>query len=478
MSSVEASMAIKTTLGNLSALLLVSAVMVGCSDDKPGGNGTGNGNDAAVTTEGGGTPDTSTPQDDAAATPDAATPDAATPDGSSGGDGAVVDSGSSDAEAGAPPPKASSCSIVTDKKTPIPEPTGRLVYCGIDIGSKNVKISVVSVEKGKPNTIKDERQCKRNLGLGTLVFDSSSGTPLPLGDDAIGYLIETVKEFQAICTLDRGTLVGADATQWARDATNIKDVQAKVKAGAGIDVDVLTPDQEGQYGYVAATLDSAGHLSLDPGSNSFQVSWRLKNETAIGTVSVPLGYVRASANDVEPAADFASGRAAYVSDATQQLTDALAKLTPAMTLAAVKQLVTDGKLGKEIFVVGQDGSVDLVVRNKLKDTAGTWVSDQKTYDDLVAAQVFKVDPNYGTISADPFIPSELTTFLTSAIGPADFATLKKDPVKTIYGQKALVVPALLDLLIAQLGVDKVVLVPQEMVTGYILARLSPSPLHF
>ena len=353
-------MSIKTTLGRAGVVLLLSAGVHGCSDENMGGStgGTGgsggSGNDAAVSPEGGGSPDTSMPEDDAPGS---------VPEASSDGDGGAVDSGAPDTEAGTPPPKASSCTIVTDKKTPIPEPSGRVVYCGIDIGSKNVKISVVSVEKGKPGTIKDERQCKRNLGLGTLVFDSTTGTAFPLGDDSIGYLIDTVKEFQAICALDRGTLIGADATQWARDATNIQDVQAKVKAGTGVDVDVLTPDQEGQYGYVAATLDSAGHLSLDPGSNSFQLSWRLQGATDIGTVSAPLGYVRASTNDVEPAADFASGRAAYVADATQQLGSALAKLMPPMTLGAVKQLVTDGKVGKELFVVGQDGAVDLIVRS-------------------------------------------------------------------------------------------------------------------
>jgi hypothetical protein len=33
-------------------------------------------------------------------------------------------------------------------------------------------------------------------------------------------------------------------------------------------------------------------------------------------------------------------------------------------------------------------------------------------------------------------------------------------------------------LVTELGFDKVVLVPQEMVTGYILARLPPSPVLF
>ena len=474
----------KTTLGTITAVFTLAIAFPGCSDDKepsPSGNDAGTSYDSTGTVDS--SPPDATPSDTPSsidAEPDASsgsdapsTPDAHldTADGRTTEAGAP-DGTAADGEAGAAPPKASSCSIVTDKKTPIPEPAGRLVYCGIDIGSKNVKISVVSMERGKPGTVKDERQCKRNLGLGTLVFDSGTNTAAPLSEEYIGYLIDTVKEFQTICALDKGTLLGADATHWARDATNIQDVVAKVKAGTGLGIDVLTGEQEGKYGYVAATLDSAGHISLDPGSNSFQISWRLNGTTDIGTVSVPLGYVRASTNDIEPAADYATGRTAYVADATQQLGDALGKLAPPTTLAAIKQLVTDGKLGKEIIAVGQDGAVDLVVRNKLKDMSGTWISDQKAYDDLVAAQVFKVDPTYGTITSDPIVPGELTSFLAS-VSATDFAALKKEPTRTIYGQKGLVVPALLDMLTTQLGLDKVVLVPQEMVTGYILGHLPP-----
>jgi hypothetical protein len=272
---------------------------------------------------------------------------------------------------------------------------------------------------------------------------------------------------------DAATSFDSGATGGA--SPDVQDVVAKVKAGTGLCIDVLTGEQEGKYGYVAATLDSAGHISLDPGSNSFQISWRLNGSTDIGTVSVPLGYVRASTNDIEPAADYATGRTAYVADATQQLGDALGKLSPPMTPAAIKQLVTDGKLGKEIIAIGQDGTVNLVVRNQLKDMSGTWISDQKAYDDLVAAQVFKVDPTFGTITADPIAPGELTSFLAS-VSATDFAALKKEPTRTIYGQKGLVVPALLDLLATQLGLDSVVLVPQEMVIGYILGHLPPFPI--
>jgi hypothetical protein len=96
----------------------------------------------------------------------------------------------------------------------------------------------------------------------------------------IADLITVMKELQAICALDKGKLVGAEATQWARDALNIADVKAQVKTATGLDIEVLTPDQEGSYGYVASTRNAPERLSLDPGSNSFQIGWWPKGATA------------------------------------------------------------------------------------------------------------------------------------------------------------------------------------------------------
>ena len=169
------------------------------------------------------------------------------------------------------------------------------MYCALDLGSNNAKLQVISMEEGKPLSFKDERQCRTRLGFGAKVFDSQTMTAKALPASDIADLITVMKELQAICALDKGKLVGAEATQWARDALNIADVKAQVKTATGLDIDVLTPDQEGAYGYVAGTRNAPERLSLDPGSNSFQIGWWPKGATAARTVSVPLGYVRGAA---------------------------------------------------------------------------------------------------------------------------------------------------------------------------------------
>src|SRR5258707_8139043 len=148
-------------------------------------------------------------------------------------------------------PRPSSCVIAADKQVPVKAGPGRTLYCGLDLGSRSVKLSVVSMEKGRPKTSREERICKRALGMGALVFDSKTSPARPLPPDAIDRLAGTINEYKDICTRDGGTIVAAGATQWARDATNVAEVTARVKDATGIPVDVLTPTQEAVYAYVA-----------------------------------------------------------------------------------------------------------------------------------------------------------------------------------------------------------------------------------
>ena len=97
--------------------------------------------------------------------------------------------------------------------------------------------------------------------------------------------------------------MAAGATQWARDATNIAEVRARVRVGTKVDFEVLSPTQEADYAYVAASLGKPGRFVLDPGSNSFELAWQARGSSKISSVLVPHGYVHASTNDFEPAAE-------------------------------------------------------------------------------------------------------------------------------------------------------------------------------
>ena len=373
--------------------------------------------------------------------------------------------------AGAAEPPPISCLIQPEKTVPVKPARGRVVHCGLDLGSRTAKLSVVSMERGRNATIRDERLCKRTLGFGALVFDSRTSTARPLPEEAIAALADTVREYGQICARDGGTIVAAGATQWGRDATNVADVQSRVKAATGLAFDVLDPRQEAEYSYVAASVNTPGRLVLDAGSNSFELAWQERGSAAIGSITVKYGYVRGATNDFEPAPDPAAGLAAYQAHARAKIAEELTTLTPPMSLARLRDLVARGKVGGDLIALGEDGAiVPLAVRGRLRTAAGAWVADQKGYDGVLGSLPRRHDPSFGTMTTTPVRAAEVASYVRR-LGPADFKALTGQPVRTVYGQKALVVPALVDLLLRELGATRVFVVPQEVTTGHILTRL-------
>lgn len=370
-----------------------------------------------------------------------------------------------------PPPV--SCTVAPDPTVPVRAEAGRNLYCVIDVGSRSVKLSVISLEPAQPATAQDERLCRRTLGMGALVFDSTTNTARPLPDSAIDLLSDTIRRYQEICQLDRAVLLGAGATQWARDATNITDVTTRMRAATGVALDVLAPRQEAEYGYLAASLGVPGRIVLDPGSNSFQLSWQPRSAATPTSVLIPYGYVRASTNDFETAADYQAARLAYGAKVRARIDEALAQLSPPADLAELARLVRSGALGREVVTLGQDGAVQLAVRGTLRDAGGAWLADTGAYNHLISGQRFTTDPEFGIVTARPITAPELRAYL-AGLGTPDLKALTAEPIRGLYGQKALVVPALVDVLMRALGAERLVMVPQEAITGYALAKLDES----
>jgi hypothetical protein len=272
-----------------------------------------------------------------------------------------------------------------------------------------------------------------------------------------------MKEYQAFCALDGGKMVGADATEWARHATNIAEVKRAVAAGTGIGIDVLTPDEEARYGYSAATRGRAGHLVLDPGSNSFQVTSQPRGEEAPRGISVPLGYEQAANLYFAKASSYESGRRAYADEIRGRLA--------ALDAPRLRAAVASGKLGRAIIALGQDAAVQLVVGGALRDASGQWLQDEAAYARKASEVRAMPSPEYGEVT-EILKAAQIGDYLRSLGGPGQLLQLLADPVRGRYGNKALVVPALLDVLMRDLGVDTVVLTPAEMPIGYILAKAS------
>jgi hypothetical protein len=412
------------------------------------------------------TPDASVSAPDAAA--DVALP---APDGS-----APSSDGSAPSSDGGLVTDLTTCSFVKDRSKPVTVSSDRQVLCALDLGSNTVKLVVMSIIKGgKVDSLKDERQCRNQLKLGTKVFDSATGKASPLPDADQANLVAVIKDYQKQCTFDGGTMVGAEATQWARDATNIGAVVAAVNAQTGLMIDVLSPVLEGTYGYSAATYNTPQKISIDPGSNSFQLAFWTMGDSGPKAISVPLGYTRAANKYFANTADatitsYAVARMKYLDEVKTSVEAELGKLTPPLTTAGLKAAIAGGKIGPELYLLGQDGAVALGISGALKP-GGAWITDKATYDSTVATTVPAPNPMYlGQISA-VVMPSALAAF-PATIMADDFTKLRTSPVRDLYGDKLLTNAALIDYLVSTLGLSNAVLVPQELPAGYILAKMA------
>lgn len=366
----------------------------------------------------------------------------------------------------AQPRSAATCPLVPDKAGLGAE--GREVYCAADLGSRNVKLVVNSMTPGKPLTLRNERFCRSLLNLGTKVYDAQAPTGQqnrPLADRDLEDLVAAVREFRTLCESDGGRMLGADATEWARHATNIKQIQDRVVGSTGTTIDVLSPEQEARYGYLAATHGTRGRIVLDPGSNSFQITWQGRDDAAPLWISIPLGYEQAARLHFLAAESYAAARRGYAADIRARL----AAATP--SLSTLRAAVKAGGLGKEIIALGQDAAIDLFVRGTLRDANGLWLTDTASFERKIRERGRTISPMFGEINA-MLSASEVAAYLASLETGAGFQQLRSDPIRRLYGNKALVVPALLDVLTRDLGIDSVVLTPAETGTGYILTKLA------
>ena len=170
----------------------------------------------------------------------------------------------------------------------------------------------------------------------------------------------------------------------------------------------------------------------------------------VRSVVVKWGYVPAATNDFAPAGDYARGRAAYEARVKEMLEAELARMDPPLTLAALRDRVAKGHIGPELIALGQDGAVHLPVRRLLRIASGAWVTDREAYDAQLDRRQYVSDPSFGTLVAPPLAPGEIAAYL-EGLSPADVDALEAEPVAGLYGQRALATPALVGLLVRELG---------------------------
>jgi len=138
--------------------------------------------------------------------------------------------------------------------------------------------------------------------------------PLRLGFDVFEYgkisdekkymIVQTIKAYKHLLNVYNVKSLKACATSAMRDATNAEEVLKKIKTETGIDINVISGDEEATYIYqnhIAENLDKEhSYLYIDVGGGSTELTFfsngklRYKESFNIGTIRLLKGMVTES----------------------------------------------------------------------------------------------------------------------------------------------------------------------------------------
>lgn len=159
----------------------------------------------------------------------------------------------------------------------------------IDIGTNSVRCTVVEAPVGGPRKTIDDEKAYTRLGRGM----TSSGR---LDDAAVDETLAALKRMLSIAQQHGVEHVRAVATAAVRTATNADAFLARAREELGLDVEVVSEEQEGRLAYLSAA-DSVGLSGraavIDMGGGSVEIV-RGTDRTIDFITSLPLGAVAMS----------------------------------------------------------------------------------------------------------------------------------------------------------------------------------------
>jgi len=173
-----------------------------------------------------------------------------------------------------------------------------LKLAAIDIGSNAARllISEVTEEPKGELTFNKLNLIRVPLRLGFDVFESGE-----ISKTKINKVVETIKAYKHLLSIYDVKHLKACATSAMRDARNSGDIIRKVKLETGVDITIISGDEEASYIYenhIAENLDKEhSYLYIDVGGGSTELTFfsegklKFKESFNIGTIRLLKGLV-------------------------------------------------------------------------------------------------------------------------------------------------------------------------------------------
>jgi exopolyphosphatase/guanosine-5'-triphosphate,3'-diphosphate pyrophosphatase len=173
-----------------------------------------------------------------------------------------------------------------------------LRLAAIDIGSNAARLlinDVIEGPQGKPDFIKLSL-VRVPLRLGFDVFEKGEISP-----DKIEMFIKTLQSYKLLLDVYNVKYFMAAATSAMRDAANAKEILDRIKTETGIDIKVISGDEEANYIYeshVAEKLSSnESYLYIDVGGGSTELTL-FSDGKLVAKKSFNIGTIRLLKNQV------------------------------------------------------------------------------------------------------------------------------------------------------------------------------------
>lgn len=176
---------------------------------------------------------------------------------------------------------------MSDAPTPPPAMTQRVA--AIDMGTNSTRLLVADVTgSGAAATVVTHERLMRITRLGQGVDASRRLHP-----DAIGRVVDCVRDYAAVIERLGATRVRAVATSAARDAANRDELFGPLRTILGIEPEVIAGTEEAELSFLGATAGVQAEgpfLVVDIGGGSTEVV--LGRDRPEGAVSLDVGCVR------------------------------------------------------------------------------------------------------------------------------------------------------------------------------------------
>jgi len=173
-----------------------------------------------------------------------------------------------------------------------------LRLAAIDIGSNAARLLIIDViegPQGNPDFIKLSL-VRVPLRLGFDVFEKGE-----ISEDKIDMFVKTIQSYKLLIDVYGVKHFIAAATSAMRDAGNAKQILSRIKKETGIDIKVISGDEEANYIYESHVADSLGsdesYLYIDVGGGSTELSF-FSDGKLITKQSFNIGTIRLLKNQV------------------------------------------------------------------------------------------------------------------------------------------------------------------------------------